>query len=368
MWLKDKYRCLRSAFERPDPGAYVGILDFVYQHYALGDTLIAEIMMAIEAIEAGRTNIDLILAIDPGRPCAPAQGFINPGNYIYYFEHLLPAFLCTPMLRSLRLIRDRVTLNLNLQSFELSGQPTWPSIARHIRMDQTYPVGHAPINAFYRKHGYIPKLHPPRGYDGWAKRYLAAHFPDKFVVILNPRQSSLTSAPVVLYRDAVLSDWYRFMRMVASKHPNVVFMPVGAFVEWENRLQRFPNVFIPRTRGLHLGHELALLANADMFIGTSSGFATYATFSDIPYLALNIENYFSAYAGVEIGDEHYPFAAKTQILTWQRETPEGMLELFERILALIDMKANLARRQSCIDNPPCRSSALDEGQREVSGA
>ena len=68
-------------------------------------------------------------------------------------------------------------------------------------------------------------------------------------------------------------------------------------------------------------------------MGTSSGFATFATFGAIPYAILNVQRDFALYAGVKPDDRHYPFARTNQILTWHGETKEELLALFDEILA-----------------------------------
>ncbi len=57
---------------------------------------------------------------------------------------------------------------------------------------------------------------------------------------------------------------------------------VGGFPEWEHGLLYRRNVFVPRAHGLQLAHELALMKIANLFMGTSSGFATFATFAALP--------------------------------------------------------------------------------------
>ena len=110
-----------------------------------------------------------------------------------------------------------------------------------------------------------------------------------------------------------------------------LFVMVGGFQEWEHRLLYRRNVFIPRAWGLRLAHELALLKIADVFIGTSSGFATFATFTDVAYAIVNVENSFARPAGVRLNDRHFPFAKANQVLTWRQETTEELLALFEEV-------------------------------------
>ena len=72
---------------------------------------------------------------------------------------------------------------------------------------------------------------------------------------------------------------------------------------------------------------------ADLFMGTSSGFATFATFTALPYAILNVQKEFAPYAGIKPDDRHYPFARPNQILTWHRETAEELAALFGEIVA-----------------------------------
>ena len=93
---------IRSA----DRTRLAGVIDFSYQHYALGDALTTEMNLACLAIERGCRAIDLYLIIDPSSPSAPVQGFITAHNYLGYLDNVLPAFLATPMLGSIHVLRD----------------------------------------------------------------------------------------------------------------------------------------------------------------------------------------------------------------------------------------------------------------------
>ena len=207
----------------------------------------------------------------------------------------------------------------------------WPEFKAHLRMQQDYPIGHVDLNAFHVRHGYLPQLVAPRHYEPWARRFRERELSGRPLVIINPRQGSLTQNPAALYRDAVLSYWYAFIDEVAVRSPSVLFVMVGGYQEWEHRLMHRRNVFVPRMFGLGLPHELALMRIADLFMGSSSGFATFATFTDIPYGIVNFEHRFAPHGGMSVGDRHYPFAHPNQVITWEPETTEQLLALFEEL-------------------------------------
>src|SRR5260370_28148530 len=104
---------------------------------------------------------------------------------------------------------------------------------------------------------------------------------------------------------------------------------VGGFQEWEHRLLYRHNVFIPRTWGLRLAHELALLKIADAFMGTSRGLATFATFTDVAYAIVNVGHSFAPPPGVRLNDRPFPFPKANQILTWPQDTSEALPAPFQ---------------------------------------
>src|SRR5262249_30642129 len=157
---------------------------------------------------------------------------------------------CNPLLRSQQLLRDVHTFNFLIDLHDRGDKPMWPDLKTHLRMRQDYPLDHLSINAFHARHGHIPQLVAPRGYESWARRFHADELKGRPLVVINPRQSSLTENPTVTWRDAPLPAWYDFIDAIAEQEPEVLFVMVGGFQEWEHRLLCRPNVFVPRTWGL----------------------------------------------------------------------------------------------------------------------
>ena len=327
----DMMRQFLAEIRDGDRGSFAALVDFSYQHYALGDALTTQINVACLARDAGCKAIDLYLIADPRYPAAPTQSYINNENYAVHLDRLFPAFLCLPEIRSIRILRDAYSAGLVWTSIVASRVPRWPSLRDHLRHRMVYPIAHDIINSFYARHGDIPRLEAPRGYGAWAHQFLQQHWPDRFIVCINPRQSRLSSMPATTYRDSPLDEWHAFIDEVGARYPRVQFLMLGGFHEWDRTLPRRPNVAIPRLFGLSLAHELALLRHADLFLGASSGFATMATFTDVPYVITDIEEQFAAWAGVTAGAERYPFARAHQQLVWEKESAALLLGYFESI-------------------------------------
>ena len=81
----------------------LGIMDFRYAPYALGDTFTWLTNLQIVAHENRREHIDIALVTLPYAPSSRLQRQITGYNYIQSVEGLFPAFLCCPKLRSVRI-------------------------------------------------------------------------------------------------------------------------------------------------------------------------------------------------------------------------------------------------------------------------
>jgi ADP-heptose:LPS heptosyltransferase len=306
--------------------------------------LTTQVNVACLAHEAGCKGIDLYLVADPMHPASRTQSYINNENYAVHLDRLFPAFLCLPGTRSVRIVRDPLAAGFIWTSIVASGVPRWPALPDHLRQKMTYPMSHDIINRFHAREGRIPQLHAPRGYGHWARQFLNQQWPGRFIVCINPRQSRLSSMPATTYRDSPLDEWHAFIDEVGARYPEVHFLMLGGFHEWESALSRRPNVSIPRASGLGLAHELALLRHADLFMGASSGFATMATFTNVPYVITDIEAYFAAWAGVKLGAEHYPFAQAHQYLVWEKENAALLLGYFDAVHHAHRSEAHIAER------------------------
>jgi len=311
----------------------LGVYDFSYGPYALGDALTWSMNLACLAADRGCDGVDQILFIDPKRPASRYQPFITGLTAPAAIDSLLPGFLCTPGLRSLKVLRDAPSFHAFLWR-QGRGRPMWPSLWQHLnrKLDQ---VSHYRINAFWRRHGTLPKLVAPRGHDRAAAAYLAQHARGRFTVAVNLRQSVRAPLPANLFRDAPLAAWSGFFETVASRHPEVLFLLLGGYGEWDRRLLRLPNLLVPRRDGLGLGEELALVTRCDLFMGSSSGFAAMATFADRPYLITKIEHLFARYVEVPVGAVHYPFGKPHQRLLWQEEDCPRLLAEFDTLRDLL---------------------------------
>lgn len=316
---------------------FIGIYDFSYAPYALGDVFTWQTNVAIRALDKGIDRLMHCLIVDPRKPSGILQPYITSENYWDYISNLCPAFLCTPLEMSLQIFANRPAFDYFLLRNIFNGFPAWPNPISHA-MEQLDYYSHKKINQFFQKNHYIPRLKTPRGYEKSMDDFLNEHCSGRFVVSVNIRQRAnytdlgfAGQASGVIRRDSPLHEWYRFFKLVYKKYPDVLFLVFGGYAEWEKELYAFENVRIPRAMGYNLAHEITLFHKSDLFMGTSSGFSALATFSEIPYIITNFDHAAAKYVDLPIYALCYPFALENQILSWEKETMELLLSLFERM-------------------------------------
>lgn len=138
------------------------------------------------------------------------------------------------------------------------------------------------------------------------------------------------SAANTYWRDSDFLEWYEFLKEAEKTFPDVQFVTVGRLQEKPLELLRLPNVTSLRVLGLGLGHELGLIIKSDLFIGTSSGFAAMAFFSKVPYFITKMNQTACDAYQIKQGAERLPFASERQILVYEPETRELLMELLKR--------------------------------------
>jgi hypothetical protein len=308
----------------------LGILDFRYAPYALGDTFTWLTNVQVKAHAHGGMPIDLVLITLPERPASPLQRNISSYNYAQVMEGLLPAFLTCPSVLSLRIFQSMNKMSQRLLGAVLARAASWPSLTSHFRGRLDY-YSHTQINAFYAKNKWLPRLQAPSGFHNETQRFRATYLKGRVPIVVNIRQRALSHDPAAVSRDSAADAWHEFLSQAHTRWPKAAFILAGGFNEWERRFAHLPNVIIPRMFGFGLGHELTLLFEGAPFFGTSSGFSAAATFSNTPYAITHVEHRAAKFFGVPVGIERFPFALEHQWLSWERETEHLLSDLFDRL-------------------------------------
>lgn len=383
----------------------IAIYDFEFFPYALGDVLTWNIRTAMRCEELGKKVADLYICLDERYPASIYQrGLVNPDNFDLFFSELYGAFGTNPRLGNIHIFRNREAMLEQLRlvtrcddsnlavlddylkvmkhrsnpSLASKGLSVLSSVNRikslikksanrlkHVLPKKLYDglmsyfsqeyalnlyfinyvYSHEAINAFYDKYQSIPFLKPSLGCVPDVEEIIARKFKGKILVPFHLRLRRLDvgyGGDHSYARDSNFLEWYHFLREASRKHPDVQFIALGRLQEKPLELLRLPNVDSLRVYGMGLGHELTFMLKSHFFIGSSSGFAALANFSELPYFItrMNIGSC-KAYAIAE-GATKLPFAAPNQKLIYEEEKAVLLMKLLEEGLNLVEIPEKAA--------------------------
>jgi hypothetical protein len=327
---------------------YCAVYDFGLFPYALGDVLTWNVQTAIRCEELGREQVDAYICVDERHPPNIFQrDLITADNCRLFFNELFGAFGTHPKPGNVFLYRRRDEMLERLREALRGDAANAEDLADYQRALTTRKDGpalmieyfnksihsHERINAYAAAHGRIPLLRPSMGCEPDVTGLLTKRFAGNRIVAIQMRLRRLDAgygAEHTYWRDSDFLEWYEFLKKVEKTHPDVQFVVMGRLQEKPIELLRLPNVISLRTLSLGLGHELSLLLRSDLFMGTSSGFAAMANFSEVPYFITKMNPTACRAFAIAPGSERLPFAGERQILVYEPETRDLLMQLLER--------------------------------------
>ena len=353
---------------------YCAVYDFGLFPYALGDVLTWNVQTAIRCEELGREHVDAYICVDERHPPNIFQrDLITADNCGLFFNELFGAFGTHPrpgnvflyrrrdeMLERLReALRSDAANSEDLAEYEQAladyeraleirgnGRSVmigWPALMIEYFTKSIH--SHERINAYAAAHGRIPLLRPSMGCEPDVTGLLTKRFAGNRIVAIQMRLRRLDAgygAEHTYWRDSDFLEWYEFLKEAGKTHPDVQFVVMGRLQEKPLELLRLPNVISLRTLGLGLGHELSLLLRSDLFMGTSSGFAALANFSEVPYFITKMNPVACRAFAIAPGSERLPFARERQILVYEPETRDLLMRLLERGLQGVPPRSGIS--------------------------
>jgi len=326
---------------------YAAVYDFELMPYALGDVLTWNIQTAIRCEQLGRERVDVHICMDPRHPSSIYQSdMINADNCGLFFSELFGAFGTHPRLGTIHIdLRREDTLD-RLRACAQGDDANAEVLAdyehalanRHdndilVAYFTKYIYYHEGINAFAQEHRRIPLLQPSMGCEPDITGLLTRRLAGKRTVAIHVRMRRLDAGyhgEHTWARDSDFVEWYGFLAEAGKRYPDVEFVVMGRQQEKPLELLALPNVMSLRTFGLGLGHELTFMLRCDLFIGTSSGFAAMANFSETPYFITKMGKESCNAYRIPFGAERLPFATERQILVYEPESQDLLLRLLER--------------------------------------
>jgi hypothetical protein len=328
---------MSSNSDLPNAGkVHIAIYDFSILPYALGDVLTWNVKQCVKTKEAGLEKMDVYVCADEKSPvCFHQDKYISSENFQLHLFELLPAFYTNPFLRNIYIYHDRTEFGKALSSLCHNDENCARIITKyqndleqsHLheafeRIGREEFMGHHDLNAHYASHQEIPKLVAPKGCLQDVQEVRSRIGGDRLLVLTHfrcrNRDQSLGTPEI--HRDSNVNAWYEFIKGAQDDFPEVLFILLGKVQEKPIHLLNLNNVIIPRMLGYNLGHELAFFRVADSFMGSSSGFAAMANFTDIPYVITKMNDKACSNYGIKTGVSRLPFAGENQTLNYEEES------------------------------------------------
>jgi len=320
------------------------IYDFRILPFALGDIVISMIHGSID-LKGKTSKFPFYYYRNDLEKSHPIQLLINKRNTKRYLGDLNEALLFNPLgLRVKKLTKKsentgcETTQDLEIQSF-------YKDYVESDRVKQYHNyfnlniASHKFLNKLSDENNQIPRLQSPsvltRVTRSIIKRYTGKN---KWICVhlrfrgLNPKEDLAD-----LKRNADPGYWHALLSEIAQEYKNdhavLLLGPAGGYPA---SFYEIPNLYAISGMGGTLKNSIAAILSATVFIGSSSGFANCATFSNTPYLIFDVgdegyENYC-----INKNSARLPFAKEQQHLSSQSDSPKMVAEKLRGILPRIN--------------------------------
>jgi hypothetical protein len=313
------------------------IYDLSSQPFSIGDILLIQEASLVLRERNNVSMVDFAMVYNHHCPTSQDSAFagIDSQNIHYYLASLLPLVQVNPYLGSLFVFNSHERLQ-NFIADNADFYTIWPSAWRYAQRDYlNYTVFNDILYDHYQTHGSIPHLGCRQFLIDEAQAFYYRHVWPNIPVTVQTRNNPNFGT----HRNIHMESWLGFFDHCRDRYP-VKFVVVCSLSEVNDRLRLCPNVLIAKDFHTSIEQDLALIHEAAIHMGSSSGMATMAEFSDKPYLIVNTDMDPDRYRDTvrEGSFLRFFFANPMQRFSLGQETKELLIGEFERIWSSIDVE------------------------------
>jgi hypothetical protein len=336
---------------------YHDYYDLSLMPISLGDIITWGVKSALRADVVGRNRVHVHFI------CDRSTGLSHYHSKSYAVEHfsfeILPAFSSHPYYSAITVHNSRAEFETMMQDILADDPVNLENYKMHqsrLRKKGSFDEvnedfrelcsSHDDINARYALTGAYPKPKAPTDFT-YDIQTMKSEFPDdtfwiavQFRLRILDTGMPINPTPDAFIRDAPFVHWYHFFLKALTKHPQVRFILLGRLQEKPLEILRLPNVMALRTLGMGIGHEFAALLDSDVYMGSPSGFAQLAHFSDVPYEIFNCTEGGCHHYGIPYGTPRLPIAQPRQRLHYGLEDSHLLSETLQQTLKEGTVKKN----------------------------
>ena len=346
----------KFVFSKNKSKRLLGIWDFKYLPWSVGDPLVFIETLNILKLEYDVEEVDICIIYDRENPSGIRSSCMTSENAQDYMLDYLPLFGTCQFLGSVFQFSSRKEfyryLKLNLDRYQI-----FPPLVGHLGGTYNYYDGAdmSPISKFYDKHNYIPYLRISDRETSWALKFYREHIP-------------LNTVPVVLslkntthddQRNADPAAWLPFIELCGNTFTDVVFILIGLKGEEPEGIRQHNNVVVAKDYGTTLLEDMALIRSSFFYMATISGITTVALFSDTPYIFFQMRSFVMEKNQLSSG-KNFRFATEKQKLFDETFiiTPEFLYNEFRRMYHSLDKQQWLSKMVNSKSQAARHPSAL----------
>lgn len=303
----------------------VGIYDFSKQPYALGDIIL--FLQNIKCLQMLKNinKIRIIIKINSDNPSnLNQQKIINNSNFKTFLFKICRTF-CLIDTNEIYFINDSKVFNYQIFRNYFEGNYIYPGVYDYFT-DNIDISTHRIVNKTFNQKKKIPLFNT----SIIMKNKLNKIKKKKISITVSIRNQKKTNQ-VDTKRDAKYENWIEFFKISKHKFPNIIFLILGDYDEFDYQLLKIPNVYLTRFRGHDLFDDLGFILSSDFFIGSSSGFANLAIFSNVNYSIMSVKKEHESDGLIKYGSRKYIFANDRQNLIWSDESTNTLIKQIEHL-------------------------------------
>lgn len=316
------------------------IYDFRILPFALGDVIISMIHGAID-LKGQTSKFPFYFYRNDLEKTHPIQRFINKHNVDKHFGDLNEALLFNPLQLPIKEIRRKpdnagceTSQELMIRDFYEKYKNT-NQVKEYHNYFNSNIASHKLLNQWSQEKNQIPDLHASKDLIIKTKKLIKKYTgKNKWICVhLRFRGIEKDTDLADIKRNADAGFWYKMLSNIAKEYKNdhavLLLGPKGSYPE---SFYGIPNLYAVSRLGGTLKNSITTILSATAFIGSSSGFANCATFSNTPYLIFDVsENGYENYC-IDKNSIRLPFAKKQQHLSSQSDSPKIVSEKIRDLL------------------------------------
>ena len=306
------------------------IYDFRILPFALGDVIISMIHGAID-LEGKTSKFPFYYYRNDLEKTHPIQRFINKHNVDKHLGDLNEALLFNPFQIPIKEIRKKpnnagceTSQELIIREFYEKYKNT-NQVKEYHNYFNSNIASHKCLNQWSQKKNQIPQLQASKDLILKTKKLINKYTgKNKWICVhLRFRGIEKDADLADIKRNADPGFWYGMLTNIAKEYKNdhavLLLGPKGSYPK---SFYGIPNLYAVSSLGGTLKNSITAILSSTAFIGSSSGFANCATFSNTPYLIFDVsENGYENYC-IEYDSPSLPFAKKQQHLSSQSDCAE----------------------------------------------